>query len=307
MKPDKYYGQRALEYDRVRQGAYWDREQKAVEALLTEGPVLDVPVGTGRYVDIYKNKGLKYVGIDISEDMLKQATKKDPDGDYRKGTIFELPFEDKSFGSVVCSRLMYFFEPDEMHKAMQELCRVARNVLVSIRLGKEGIPINLSSYTHDKIKFYKAVDNMLVEDRKPLSRSATDFHDFIKLRMPDFVKDFVDRFQWHNGKFNRAQELADTWFKIFNMKKFSLIESKIKVVYMTTDELQEVLYGMIGAADKFGYKHSLITKEQPKHSGMPPILISDGNKYAMIDGRRTTNQFLNRPGIYPVIVVTENV
>ena len=60
--------------------------------------VLDFGCGTGRSTRFLKNIGFNTTGVDISEDMLKQARSKDPSGDYHKVNDGDLSrFNDDTF------------------------------------------------------------------------------------------------------------------------------------------------------------------------------------------------------------------
>lgn len=86
---EKYYGEVAKGYDEKRQKSIkWTKEQSIVERMLSDMPentkVLDAPCGTGRFFPFYHFKKFVVRGIDISPDMLLEATKKieDPTGEH---------------------------------------------------------------------------------------------------------------------------------------------------------------------------------------------------------------------------------
>lgn len=77
----KYRGSRAGKYDARRQTAdKWIAEQKIIQGWLAELPagseVLDLPVGTGRFLDCYQERQLKFHGADLSADMLYTSARK---------------------------------------------------------------------------------------------------------------------------------------------------------------------------------------------------------------------------------------
>src|SRR5687768_13349312 len=104
---DKYYGAAAETYDATRcHSLRWAHEQLAVNDFVTEGRVLDVPLGTGRYVGLYRAKGLDVIGVDVSEDMLAVARRNYPGIDARRGNVLGLPFSGGMFAIAVCTRLL---------------------------------------------------------------------------------------------------------------------------------------------------------------------------------------------------------
>lgn len=81
----KYRGDVAASYDERR--AVKDvtrRDQAIVENYLSKiapgSSVLDIPAGTGRFIQFCVNRGLRYTGVDISADMLDVARTKVPAG-----------------------------------------------------------------------------------------------------------------------------------------------------------------------------------------------------------------------------------
>lgn len=152
MTADRYYGLIAREYDQTRQHtATWKAENAIIKQLVTDGPVLDVPFGTGRYVPIYESKGLDYLGIDISSDMLAEAKRKHPNAECRVGSIFDLP---TGFGTVVCSRMLNWLDTEEVIIAMQQLSQSADTLIFTINAGIDGDRRGTSTCTHsiDKLK-----------------------------------------------------------------------------------------------------------------------------------------------------------
>lgn len=123
----------------------WKRETVMVAAALDDLPrgstVLDVPVGTGRFLPLYRDRGFVVTGIDSSRDMIAEARRKNIAADLRKGTIFQIDAKARSFDVVVTIRLMHLIERGDYLLAMAEMKRVSRRRIVfSIRLDEMGDP-----------------------------------------------------------------------------------------------------------------------------------------------------------------------
>jgi ubiquinone/menaquinone biosynthesis C-methylase UbiE len=136
-----YQGSVATEYDakRVTQ-KLWKAENEAVEDFLTgvTGTVLDIPVGTGRYLGLYEKMGVKVVGRDVNEDMLAEARKKHPGADLAVADVLALDMADKSIETIVCVRLLNLLSETEMQQALAELQRVAsQRIIMTLRTGKK--------------------------------------------------------------------------------------------------------------------------------------------------------------------------
>ena len=140
---DRYYGDAARTYEQRRVGkAKWKREHAAVDALLADVPeganVLDVPVGTGRFLELYQEHGLRAVGVDVSTDMLELARQRADELGLEvrlhEASATDLPLPDDSIDTTVCMRLVYSFTMDEVEEVLRELKRVTtRDIILSDR------------------------------------------------------------------------------------------------------------------------------------------------------------------------------
>lgn len=140
----------------------WRSENQGVMEMmpLWVKSVIDVPVGTGRFYPIYKERGIKAVGIDSSLAMLEEAKKKRM-SNLEIGDIRNLIFDDKSFDCAVCVRLMAWFEPQEVKATLKELSRVSNIIVINIRTNK-GEPFckNNSLWNHSYSDFISWVKDI---------------------------------------------------------------------------------------------------------------------------------------------------
>jgi hypothetical protein len=137
----KYQGDVAEHYDDKREEQpRWHEEQKVIEEMLDAYPpgtkVLDAPIGTGRFADLYMRKGFILVGIDISIDMLKKAEAKLPPGNigYRlyEGDIMEAgkEFPPKFFDVAVMVRLTRWLTPEQCSEVIRMLTEITSKEIV---------------------------------------------------------------------------------------------------------------------------------------------------------------------------------
>ena len=90
--------------------------------------ILDAGVGTGRFAKPLQDKEFEVVGIDLSQKMLGVAQKKGTVNLFR-GDICFLPFKTHSFDAAICNAVLHLIA--EWETALQEICRVTSNVMVS--------------------------------------------------------------------------------------------------------------------------------------------------------------------------------
>lgn len=137
----RYRGQRAQSYDSERErSASWKRETAAVDSFLADIPrgakVVDVPLGTGRFLDLYVKYGLAPTGFDISPDMLAEArAKADRLGlaiSLREADIRHIDAPDGAFDVAVCIRFLNWIDFSGFTAAVTELARVSRSLIVGV-------------------------------------------------------------------------------------------------------------------------------------------------------------------------------
>lgn len=312
MKSDRYYGDVARGDDAKRMHKPgWAREQQAVQDFVTKGPVIDVPFGTGRYVDIYKAKKLGFIGVDISTDMIAEALKKHPEANVLQGSVFDLPFDDGHFGTVVCSRLLNWLYPEDMARAVREIRRVGREIVVSIRTGIEGKqPVDgrpRGNYTHRLDTFYAAIDGLFIAERRTISTASDGTFEMFKLRAPCWA-DVLAQFDQHPDSHDAIKRLSDVWVRRFDMGEVSVEPDHVTVraQYWTHLELADLLHRMAAAPRADGLPNNMITDRPPRFTEHPLTIFRANGQCAMIDGRRQTSLWHRIPGRYPVLLIDCN-
>jgi ubiquinone/menaquinone biosynthesis C-methylase UbiE len=87
--------------------------------------VLDLGCGTGEVEEILYRFFNKIVGIDLSEDMLREAnTKRIPNCKFEKANILKLPFKNNSFDLVFSFCAFHHLLKNERYSALKEATRV---------------------------------------------------------------------------------------------------------------------------------------------------------------------------------------
>jgi ubiquinone/menaquinone biosynthesis C-methylase UbiE len=139
---EAYYGEIAKNYekDRISQ-SIWEKEQQWVSTFLDTIPskssILDIPVGTGRFIPNYQKKNFTIFGIDISKDMINQARKK-LDSPYttqtkyvlKEGDAENLEFETGAVDYIICFRLFHLIPLENIIQISKEFFRVCNTKVV---------------------------------------------------------------------------------------------------------------------------------------------------------------------------------
>jgi ubiquinone/menaquinone biosynthesis C-methylase UbiE len=145
---DSYKASSNIYNDVMTQGSFWSKlyiklfwqgvdDNKVAEKVLEyipnifDGKLLDVPVGTAifTYKKYKELKNAKIIGLDYSEDMLKQAKEVLSSNDITnvelvQGDVGDIPYEDNSFDYVLTMNGFHVF-PDK-DKAFKEMSRVLK-------------------------------------------------------------------------------------------------------------------------------------------------------------------------------------
>ncbi|MCU1496221.1 MAG: hypothetical protein JWM47_174 [Acidimicrobiales bacterium] len=137
----EYQGDEARGYEERRtRDQKWLNEDAALAELLdlaaaAPSSLLDIPVGTGRFLPHYAQRGHTVVGADISDDMLGVAAEKLAGLDDHHITlehqdITKLSHGDDTFDLAVCVRLLNLVDVGVVEAAVAELARVSRSHLI---------------------------------------------------------------------------------------------------------------------------------------------------------------------------------
>jgi len=86
--------------------------------------VLDVGCGEGRFCRMLKARDIPVVGIDPTEELLVQARRRDPSGDYQLAKAEALPFPDGCFDLIVS--YLTLIDIADFRVAMNEMVRVLK-------------------------------------------------------------------------------------------------------------------------------------------------------------------------------------
>ena len=132
---NRYLGKGASEYDNQRKGnKRWQMEHEITERFLAEHSgksVLDLPVGTGRFLGLYKKFGMSVFGVDRSSDMLLESQSAAEIYDLTDLALVlgdAVNFNPRKLESdiVVCTRFLNWLPSDLARKAfllLSEACR----------------------------------------------------------------------------------------------------------------------------------------------------------------------------------------
>jgi len=92
--------------------------------------VLEIGCGTGIDLRLFPDT-VEIHGVDLNNKALQIAKEKKSAGNFKKGTIVDLPFEDSSIDFVFTHQLLNYLDDDTVKKGISEMYRVARKYIMN--------------------------------------------------------------------------------------------------------------------------------------------------------------------------------
>lgn len=143
----RFAARSAEDYERHRQGARWNAERRAFIDLyrrVAPRSVLDCPVGTGRWLDIYQDSSARVLGVDLSPLMLAEARVKVRPGQpvtLVEGDILD-PAQSGKLGTApdlaVCTRFTHWLPTSRLGELFGAFRSCgARKLLVGAKLRRD--------------------------------------------------------------------------------------------------------------------------------------------------------------------------
>jgi SAM-dependent methyltransferase len=99
------------------------------DALRGEGPILEVGVGTGRFAAPLERRGVRVVGLDISQKMIAKAREKGA-RDLILGSATSMPFRDRAFRATLAVHVLHLIA--DWKDALREIARVTSGRFVTL-------------------------------------------------------------------------------------------------------------------------------------------------------------------------------
>lgn len=149
----KYTGRVADDYNERRSRSNkWAFETTSVESLICDidiTTILDCPVGTGRFWNLYKNRNISATGLDVSHDMLRVA-RGVWGGTLIPGDMFTYDFGSQRFDCVLCVRFLNWLNFTDASIAIRILSDLSdRYFIASFSSSKTHFTTNNGVHIHD--------------------------------------------------------------------------------------------------------------------------------------------------------------
>lgn len=115
------------------------------EEVRGRGLVGDFGCGPGHVARYLHEQGVEVLGIDLSPEMIRQATQLNPGIEFKVGDLLALDLPDRSLAGIVAFYSVIHFEPRELDLAFREMRRVLTSdgvLLLAFHVGTEVIHLD---------------------------------------------------------------------------------------------------------------------------------------------------------------------
>ena len=119
--------------------------RRFAEEIGDKKPVWDFGCGSGQTTKYLTDLEMEISGLDLSEEILKQARTLYPGIHFRKGNMLELEFDDDAIAGVVAFYAICHFTDEQVEAAFREVFRVLQPgglFLFTYHIGEETIHLN---------------------------------------------------------------------------------------------------------------------------------------------------------------------
>lgn len=126
------------------------------QMITNRKPVWDFGCGPGQTAKYLKTLGVEVSGLDLSDNILKQARMAHPEIHFQKGNILDLDFENDSIAGIVAFYAIVHFTKEQAGLAFREMFRVLKpggKVLFTYHIGDETIHLDEFLGKHVDIDF----------------------------------------------------------------------------------------------------------------------------------------------------------
>jgi SAM-dependent methyltransferase len=119
----------------------FDREllDQFAESVRDGGRVCEIGCGPGQIARYLRSRGVSMCGIDLSQEMIKQARRLNPDITFERGDMLALDLPDASLAGIVCFYAIIHLKREDVMRALKGMRRVLKpggKLLVSFHGGR---------------------------------------------------------------------------------------------------------------------------------------------------------------------------
>jgi SAM-dependent methyltransferase len=115
------------------------------EEVRERGTAADLGCGPGHVARYLHDQGVRMLGLDLSPEMIRWATRRNPEIEFRVGDLRALDLPDASLAGIVAFYSVIHLEPSELGTALREFRRVLAPtgvLLVAFHIGEQTVHLD---------------------------------------------------------------------------------------------------------------------------------------------------------------------
>lgn len=124
------------------------------QKVVPQGVILDVGCGWGRDCKAFVKQGFSVIGIDLSTEMIRQASSFAPTCTFILADLRAIPCEDHSFDGIWCCASLLHIKRSQVGRALSEFRRVLKADAPCCIIVKEGFGEAMVEYSNGKLRFF---------------------------------------------------------------------------------------------------------------------------------------------------------
>lgn len=124
-------------FDDLSDSSYID---KFLSYLPKKAKVLDIGCGPGTFINYTRKKGFDVEGVDLSEEMIKIAKQKNPEGNFKVMDMRKLNYDDASYDSLLAAYSLIHIPSEEIPSTLRGFNRVLRPNGTLMIIAQKGEP-----------------------------------------------------------------------------------------------------------------------------------------------------------------------
>jgi SAM-dependent methyltransferase len=105
----------------------WWEEKTKFRYYLPKGKILDIGSAGGRDANDFIEMGYEYLGIDISEEMIREAKRISPEAIFLRKSVYELDFPKDSFDGFWATAILLHMPKTRIDEALKSIHNVVIN------------------------------------------------------------------------------------------------------------------------------------------------------------------------------------
>lgn len=145
-------------------------EKELIQKYVKNGSfIIDYGVGGGRMFPLYNEKELNVYGFDIADftELIEKQREKYDNFNYThkiSDSVSNTEFETDSFDACICFAVLLHQTPDNIKQVINEICRVAKIVIISTYYPLVEIPLDKHCFYYNYEKLFSELEINVLEE-----------------------------------------------------------------------------------------------------------------------------------------------